>query len=307
MSLLDWGRLARVSLAPSAAADVAAGLAIGYAGFPSGATPWLAIASSLAVYHGGMVLNDYADREHDARTRPERPLPSGRIEPRAAQWVGIALVATALLLAALISWRAAAWMTGLATLVVSYDFFGRGAWLGPLLLGACRAANLGFGLLMSGALAADPLGVTPPNAALLMALYASYVCAVSRVARLEDVADDASIGTEPRYVLALAALLLCAPAFVAGNGSGFSAPVPWALALALAAAFGLARCVWNTRVWTRADAGRATGMALRRLLLFTAICVVAARIPGALGWIVAAAILAGFPVAVALRRAFPPT
>ena len=51
------------------------------------------------------------------------------------------------------------------------------------------------------------------------------------------------------------------------------------------------------------------GAALRRLLIFSATCALvgAARGGSADGWIVAAVILAGYPVSFALRRVFPPS
>lgn len=38
-------------------------------------------AASSCFYLAGMALNDYADREVDARERPNRPIPSGRVSP----------------------------------------------------------------------------------------------------------------------------------------------------------------------------------------------------------------------------------
>src|SRR5687767_12443969 len=42
------------------------------------------VGSSALLYLGGMALNDWADREVDARERPGRPIPSGRVSPAAA-------------------------------------------------------------------------------------------------------------------------------------------------------------------------------------------------------------------------------
>src|SRR4051812_2117383 len=41
-------------------------------------------ASSCCLYMAGMALNDWADRETDARERPGRPIPSGRVSPELA-------------------------------------------------------------------------------------------------------------------------------------------------------------------------------------------------------------------------------
>ena len=43
-----------------------------------------ALAMSL-IYCGGMVLNDYVDRDIDRIERPQRPIPSGRVKPIAAR------------------------------------------------------------------------------------------------------------------------------------------------------------------------------------------------------------------------------
>ena len=44
------------------------------------------------LYLAGMALNDLADREEDARERPERPIPSGAVSPRAAALIGGSLL-----------------------------------------------------------------------------------------------------------------------------------------------------------------------------------------------------------------------
>lgn len=304
---LAWGRLLRLSLAPSAAADVAAGLLIGSYG-DGWRAHWLAlIASSLAIYHGGMVLNDWADRGEDAGLRSDRPIPSGAISAHTAFAVGIALEIAGVALAASTGWRAGAWMAGVAVLACTYDFAGRGAWLGPLLLGACRAGNLGLGLFHRGMLARQPVGVVPPQALLLALLYGAYVFNASRVARLEDVEDESRIGSLPRWHLLAASLLLLAPAFVQPYNAPAALPNPIALALGILGAFGLARVALRTPTWKRGDVGRATGMALRRLLVFTACCAITGDTGKASGYVLAAVILCGYPISSALRRVFPPT
>ena len=54
---------------------------------PVGHFALLLVASSM-LYLAGMVLNDYFDQEQDARERPARPLPSGRVTPQAARLLG---------------------------------------------------------------------------------------------------------------------------------------------------------------------------------------------------------------------------
>ena len=90
-ALKSWGRLLRLSLAPTAIADVVAGAFWGGAGGapPLGELALLGLASS-CTYHGGMALNDWADRAQDARVRPDRPVPSGGVNARAALIVALA-------------------------------------------------------------------------------------------------------------------------------------------------------------------------------------------------------------------------
>ena len=57
--------------------NILAGYAVVGRGRPD-ALPWL-LAASAGLYAGGVVLNDYFDREVDAVERPERPIPSGRV------------------------------------------------------------------------------------------------------------------------------------------------------------------------------------------------------------------------------------
>jgi 4-hydroxybenzoate polyprenyltransferase len=258
-----------------------------------------------------MVLNDWNDRDHDAATRPERPLPSGAIRASTARNVGFALVLGAIAVATLISWRAAAWYGGLAALVLIYDLAGRGPWIGPLLLGLCRAANLGAGLAFVGWLEkpglARPDYPIPEHAWMLASAYGAYVFCASRVARLEDASSDAVVGGAPRWWLLAAAVLLCSPAWIDAFDRVLRVH-PLALLLCVSGAAPLAYTAVSTRTWTRAACGRATGQALRLLLVFTAAVALASRTGStARSLAVAGAILGGYLVSSALRRVFPPT
>ncbi len=60
-----------------------ADIVMGYLVTHESAEPWphfaLLIGVSALLYLSGMVLNDYFDRRQDARERPQRPIPSGRV------------------------------------------------------------------------------------------------------------------------------------------------------------------------------------------------------------------------------------
>jgi 4-hydroxybenzoate polyprenyltransferase len=307
LSWRELGRLLRLSLAPSAAADVAAGLVLGGRGrFPSGAGPWLLIGASLAIYTGALALNDWADRERDARERPSRPLPSGAVGERIALSIALGLFTGGIALAWAARPASGAWMTALALVAALYDLGARGPWLGPLLLGLCRAGNLAAGLAWSSA------GPIPPTGLLLAAgLYGGYVVIASRLGRMED-REEAVDATRARRLLAGAALVFPAAAALAQLPlPGLPGPgIPFELPVAVAAGWGLVARARAPRAWDAGEIERAMGLLLRRLLAFDATLALAGlRFEGAGvdGLVVAAAILAGYPLAHRLRRAFPPS
>lgn len=303
------GRLLRLSLAPSALADVAAGLVFANAGvWPAGAGPFWLMGSSACVYHGAMALNDWRDREHDARTRPSRPIPSGAVSPQVALALGVGLLLCGPLLARHHSGAAALWSLALALLASFYDLAGRGAWLGPALLALCRSGNLGLGLCFARAGSGAP--IAPATALIPMALYAMYVLRVSQLGRLEDGEERISSSQRARALVLSAALMLaCVPLIPPFSSDG----APWparavSMALAWPAAFTLARVAFASRAWSRADVEHAMGLALRRLLVFAAaLAALAWRAPRFDAWLVAAAILAGYAISAQLRRVFPPS
>ncbi len=302
----SWGRLLRLSLAPTAAADVAAGIVLGAASWPAGSAPFALVSSSLCVYHGALALNDWADRERDRIHRPERPIPAGAIPPALALGAGLALLAGGPALALVASTRSGVLLLAVGLLALAYDLGPRGPWLGPTLLALCRAGNLASGIL---------LGLDRIDVRLLLPLfYGTYVFLVSRLGRLEDEQDRVEErALHPRWLAAGAALLLLSPAGLFGIARDMDRSILVSLAIGAAGAAGLlARALGGTSRgtnggtnWSARAIQRLMGMALRRLLLFTAAVAV---LPGTRdAWIVAALILCGYPLSFLLRRAFPPS
>jgi 4-hydroxybenzoate polyprenyltransferase len=294
-------RLLRISLAPSAATDVVAGLVFASGGaFPAASRAWFLVPASLCVYHGAMALNDWNDREHDARTRPSRPIPSGAVAPTTALFLGLFLVAAGIACAFAALPLSAVWMSVVAALALLYDFAGRGPILGPLLLATCRALNLGSGIWFVAAHGPFDAVMWIPCVA-----YFLYVFVVSRLGRMEDAEDGAPLGSRPSTLLLLAAaclfLPLCVPPILEP-----ARIVP--LVIAFAAAAGLVHAARRHRPWTRALVEREMGACLRRLLIFAAItALLRADRTRPDAWFAAGVILLGYPIAHALRRAFPPT
>ena len=152
------------------------------------------------------------------------------------------------------------------------------------------------------------VGLGVPRAVLL------YVASVSAVARLEDAGSDDEVGQTPRVALAVAALSLLAVAWLSPSSGVRVAPL-LSLSLSLLGAFALLREAARRKSWTRSDAGRATGLGLRRLLVFSALVALASApslrdarsVLESPSGLAAALILCGFPLSAALRRVFPPT
>jgi 4-hydroxybenzoate polyprenyltransferase len=120
--------------------------------------PWrefaMLLAASSLLYLSGTALNDYFDREQDARERPFRPIPAGRVRETTALGLGLAMLAAG----ALLGWVASAVAgdlrpgivaTLLAGAVLLYDGVAKRTPLGPLVMGSCRTLNVLLGMSVS--------------------------------------------------------------------------------------------------------------------------------------------------------------
>jgi 4-hydroxybenzoate polyprenyltransferase len=135
----------------TAPADVLAGFLCAGGAAGDWRTPAVLGLASLFLYGGGVVLNDVCDAAHDARERPERPIPSGRI-PR-----GRALLLACVLLAVGcgVSWWHSVFAGVVASLLVAavvlYDAVSKRTVAAVGLMGLCRALNLALGMSVAGA------------------------------------------------------------------------------------------------------------------------------------------------------------
>ncbi|MFI0817318.1 UbiA family prenyltransferase [Streptomyces sp. NPDC021098] len=203
-------------------------------GSPSAAHLWAAWAAPTLSWIAGHYLGDYFDRDLDATAKPQRPIPSGRLSPRAAVASGVLCALAAAVVTALAAWTAlllvAAGMAG----IVAYSkvFKGRGL-SGNAVRGALTALTVVFGALTAG---------TEPRwpAVLLAALaFWAHDTASNLVGTLRDVEGDRGGGyrTLPvlrgvRYAARTAALLyaaaivtaaVCVPLTAPGGRTAFAA------------------------------------------------------------------------------------
>lgn len=152
MSLGDHLRahlaLARISNTPTVISNVLAGAVIA----APLAFDWpvvLLVAAMALFYTAGMYLNDLFDYEIDVRERPERPLPSGRVDIAFAWTVTLVLFGLGMALLGGVGLEAFVSGLVLMALIVIYDRWHKGNPIGPLLMAGTRVlvyitAFLGF-------------------------------------------------------------------------------------------------------------------------------------------------------------------
>jgi 4-hydroxybenzoate polyprenyltransferase len=124
----------------------------------------LLLLATACLYAGGIVFNDYFDRDIDAEERPERPIPSGKISGASAVTFGFVLFIIALMAASLVGSRS----LGLALIIIAaallYDrWMKHHAFMGPFFMGIARSANLllGLSILESALFEYAWLGIIP--------------------------------------------------------------------------------------------------------------------------------------------------
>jgi 4-hydroxybenzoate polyprenyltransferase len=191
--VVAWLQLLRLANVLTAVADVMMGYLVTHGDLRPPLQFALLVLSSSLLYLSGMVLNDVFDADEDARERPERPIPSGRISLRSAAAVGWAMLTSGVLVAGLASYaagdgRPAMVAMLLAGCIVLYDRVLKRTWLAPVAMGACRMLNVLLGMSL-GPLAtevASPYVRWGTAGAVLIALGVGlYVVGVTVFARTE--------------------------------------------------------------------------------------------------------------------------
>jgi hypothetical protein len=143
-------RLGRISNIPTVWTNVLAGSVIaGGETHPNQIA--LIMLAMTAFYVGGMYLNDFFDREIDARDRPGRPIHAGEIRAGTVSLIGFGLLATGIALMIPFGLAATIWSVLLAGTIVLYDVWHKGNVLSPLVMGTCRAlVYIGTGAALAG-------------------------------------------------------------------------------------------------------------------------------------------------------------
>jgi 4-hydroxybenzoate polyprenyltransferase len=179
--IIGFFRLMRPANIVTAVADILAGIAI--SGFfydhPTDFSKvvWL-ILSTVGLYGGGVVMNDFFDAELDRIERPERAIPSGIISKTEAASLGIILLASGVAFAFL-----ASPFSGMLALIIAVAALVYDKWakhhriLGPLNMGLCRGLNLLLGLSIIPSLVSENW--------FLAALPIIYIAAITMISQGE--------------------------------------------------------------------------------------------------------------------------
>jgi 4-hydroxybenzoate polyprenyltransferase len=274
----------------TAVADSAAALAIARGGTPPSVDPGLwTLPASAALYLGGIAFNDYFDRSKDARERPQRPIPSGRVRPSVAVALGGALLAAGVGFAGLAGSRPLGVAVLLALAILAYDGGLKASPAGYVTLGACRGLNFLMPLTLSEA-------ELPALARIAPILLAGYATALTFLSRDEVTGNPR--GRARRGVAGMAGVFASIAAAFAAFRAG---PAGWAI-LALAA--GRAGTLFLP-LWRNAS-GPATGRAIAGGIVL--IPVLDSAFVAAAGHLEAALVVAGLAAPAALlRRFYSPT
>lgn len=138
-------QLVRIPTVFSAMADIVLGFLLTHATLEPVKSFALLLVASVCHYWTGMILNDYFDRDIDAKERPGRPIPSGRISAPAALRLALALNVAGLIAAACVGMKPLIVAAALTAAVWLYDGALKKTFLAPLLMGSCRFLNVMLG------------------------------------------------------------------------------------------------------------------------------------------------------------------
>ncbi len=206
----DFLTLLNAPLALVAAAEcLAGGLSVS---FVLSLPPFVTAMGSACLFGAGACFGHYFDRDADLAEHPDRPLPSGRVEPGVAWKAAWVLLPIGLLLTATGGLQALAFALMTAMAVILYAAVTRRVWgVGFLTLGAAHALNLAVGL----SVAPDLLPRYVPAVA-AVGLYAAG-WAMVRVSRQPGAPPTTSF-------VALVHLAAAASALIFAARSGFNRP-----------------------------------------------------------------------------------
>lgn len=295
---LAYARLLRLSNGPTAVADVWMGYAVLHGVLTPNAALLLVTATSLLLYHAGMIGNDLADVFEDREEKRDRPIANLQIYGWDAMRLQRRMELVALALAAIASWVTSLLLPFLVAVVLWWCIRWYNSPIkrtagGPLFMGACRGLNASLGMSVAGygpELLTIPLGVS------------IYIAGVTFYARDERSAPSRrSLGGG----LSISLIGIGLIAFLPFANPGWSSIDPtsvWVPAWLVAAATATRGMFAAILQPTPRNIGRGVGIAIQGLVVIDA--VLAAFYAGPVAGL---AILALLPVTMLLAQWIPQT
>lgn len=98
---------------------------------------WVCMGAS-CLYLGGMFLNDAFDAKWDARHRPERPIPSGRVTASSVWAMGFGFLVLGLLQLGMLGWPALIYGFLTSSAIIGYNACHKSTAWSAMLMGLCR-------------------------------------------------------------------------------------------------------------------------------------------------------------------------
>jgi len=188
---------------------VLTGAAIGSiaASKPLAAVPAVLLSLIISLFYmAGMVLNDLIDLNIDRKERPDRPIPSGMISPRAALIFVFLLLTAAMALLLIFFPHCIYFALLLVIMIVLYDVTHKRFSFSVVFMAACRA--LIYMLSAYAVFAGRTKAAFWTNAVLASTILALYIAFMTIIARSENKQE-----IDKRRWLAIAILLLVPAAF----------------------------------------------------------------------------------------------
>lgn len=212
--LRAWLQLVRLPTVFTAMADVFLGFLAARQSFSPPEDFALLLAASSCLYLAGMLFNDVFDRKEDARLRPERPIPSGRVSLKSAVIAGCVLMAGGIIAAARVgSGNSLVTAVALGACIFAYDGGAKRTYWGPFVMGGCRFLNV-----LLGASVVSPF---PELAAYMAAGLAVYVAGVTAFAKHEAERSRPSKLASAALLVNAGIAILLAIVLIKGGGAGF--------------------------------------------------------------------------------------
>jgi 4-hydroxybenzoate polyprenyltransferase len=230
---MAWAQLVRLPNVFTVIADVGAAFLL-VSGGPQPVGRLIGIlASGVALYWAGMILNDVFDVEDDRKYRPKRPLAAGWIPKQQASLAGWGLLILGIALASVTgflpvggaepTWLPAAIGVALAAMIVAYDGPLKSTHAAPAAMGACRFLSFLLGASAALALSAD--GPLIPKYLLGTAFgFGVYIMGVTTMARHEATGGETSSLKIGIVIMGLGALCLAFAPRLAEGPMGWHLP-----------------------------------------------------------------------------------